>query len=94
MTRNRTMTASDFRARCFDVLDQVAGRKLESVTITKRGRPVAVVRPAPGAAELPSLFGCMRGTVTFSEGIDIDRPILEQTLGRTRSRRRRRELDR
>ena len=47
------------------------------MTITKRGRPVARVLPAPGEAELPSLYGCMRGTVTMSEDIDIDRPILE-----------------
>ena len=94
MNRQRTITASDFRARCLQVLDRIAGHKLEIVTITKRGRPLAVVQRAPGAAELPSLFGSMRGTVTFSEDIDIDRPILEQTLGRTGSRRSRRELDR
>ena len=91
MDRQRTMTASDFRARCFGVLDRVAARKLGSVTITKRGRPVARVLPAPGEAELPSLYGCMRGTVTMSEDIDIDRPILEQTLGPIASRRIRRK---
>ena len=94
MNWQRTMTASDFRARCFEVLAQIAGRKLGIVTITKRGRPVVVVQPATGAAELPSLYGSMRGTVTFSEDIDIDRPILEQKLGRTGSCRSRRELDR
>ena len=90
MNRQRTMTASDFRARCFEVLAQIAGRKLEIVTITKRGRPVAQVLPATAEAELPSLYGCMRGTVTFSDDIDIDRPILEQTLGLVAPRRIRR----
>ena len=74
------MTASDFKARCLDVLDQLAARKLESVTITKRGRPVAVVRPPVTQAELPSLYGCMQGTVTIPEGVDIDGPILHEPL--------------
>ena len=75
------MTASDFKARCLEVLDQLADRKLGSVTITKRGRPVAVVLP-PTVQErpLPSLHGCMRGTVTIPEGVDIDGPILDEPL--------------
>ncbi|HZB39234.1 MAG TPA: type II toxin-antitoxin system prevent-host-death family antitoxin [Beijerinckiaceae bacterium] len=80
MNRQATMTASDFKARCLDVLDQLAARKLESVTITKRGRPVAVVRPPVAQAELPSLYGCMQGTVTIPEGVDIDGPILAEPL--------------
>jgi prevent-host-death family protein len=74
------MTASDFKARCLDVLDQLAARKIESVTITKRGRPVAVVRPPVAQAELPSIHGCMRGTFTIPEGVDIDGPILDEPL--------------
>ncbi|MFL5138098.1 MAG: type II toxin-antitoxin system Phd/YefM family antitoxin [Microvirga sp.] len=74
------MTASDFKARCLEVLDQLADRKLGSVTITKRGRPVAVVLPPTVQGALPSLHGCMRGTVTIPEGVDIDGPILDEPL--------------
>jgi prevent-host-death family protein len=77
---DRTMTASDFKARCLDVLDQLAARKLASVTITKRGRPVAVVRPPDIEADFPPLFGSMRGTFTIPEGVDIDGPILDEPL--------------
>jgi prevent-host-death family protein len=74
------MTASDFKARCLDVLDQLAARKLESVTITKRGRPVAVVLPPTVRGVFPPLHGCMRGTFTIPEGVDIDGPILDEPL--------------
>ncbi len=80
MNPQATMTASDFKARCLDVLDQLAARKLAGVTITKRGRPVAVVLPPTTHAELPSLYGCMQGTVTIPEGVDIDGPILDEPL--------------
>jgi prevent-host-death family protein len=76
---DRTMSATDFKARCLEVLDQLAARKLESVTITKRGRAVAVVLP-PAETAIPSLYGCMRGTVLIPEGADIDGPILDERL--------------
>mgnify|MGYP001766876842 CR=1 FL=1 len=43
-----TMNASDFKARCLSVLDEVA-RTGEQVTILKRGKPVARLVPAAGA---------------------------------------------
>jgi prevent-host-death family protein len=42
----RKMSASDFKAHCLGVLDEVA-RSGESVVILKRGRPVARLVPAP-----------------------------------------------
>jgi prevent-host-death family protein len=74
------MSVTDFKARCLEVLNQLATRKLDRVTITKRGRTVAVVLPPEIHAELPPLHGCMRGTVTIPEGVDIDGPILEEPL--------------
>ena len=56
----KTMSAADFKAKCLDVLDQVAERH-EAVIVTKRGRPVAQVvpivkRPKP-------LWGAMKGQI-------------------------------
>ena len=39
-----TIGASDFKARCLRILEEVAERK-ETVVVTKRGRPVAKVVP-------------------------------------------------
>ncbi len=41
----KEMSASEFKARCLAVLDEVQ-RTGEPLTITKRGRPVAEVVPA------------------------------------------------
>jgi prevent-host-death family protein len=44
----KTLSASEFKAKCMNVLDQVA-RTGERVTVTKRGRPVAQVVPVVDA---------------------------------------------
>ena len=41
----RTITASEFRAKCLQLLDEVAATR-EEIVITKRGRPVARLTPA------------------------------------------------
>jgi prevent-host-death family protein len=52
------MSAADFKAKCLDVLDQVAERR-ESVVVTKRGKPVARVVPIINRPK--SLWGAMKG---------------------------------
>jgi prevent-host-death family protein len=54
----KTMSAADFKAKCLDVLDQVAERR-ESVVVTKRGKPVARVVPIINRPK--SLWGAMKG---------------------------------
>ena len=67
------ISATEFKATCLDLLDQVASGATESVTITKRGRVVGVLRaPEPAAT---SLFGCMRGTVVMAAGFDVTAPV-------------------
>jgi prevent-host-death family protein len=59
---SRSMGAAAFKSQCLKIMDEVA-RTGESVTITKRGRPVAELNPVrskPG-----SLYGAMEGSVVF-----------------------------
>jgi prevent-host-death family protein len=57
----RSIPASEFKAKCLAVLDEVE-RTGEPVTILKRGRPVArLVPPALGATKYPQEG--LRGTV-------------------------------
>ncbi|WP_051340524.1 type II toxin-antitoxin system Phd/YefM family antitoxin [Azospirillum halopraeferens] len=42
----RTMTAPEFKAKCLDVMARIAGTG-ETLTITRRGKAVAKVIPAP-----------------------------------------------
>ena len=59
----RQVSATEFKARCLRIIKEL-NRDGGSVTITNRGRPVAVLSPVPVPGEKPSLFiGMMRGTV-------------------------------
>ena len=53
--------AAAFKANCLRILDEVE-RSGEAVTVTKRGRPVAEVKPVE-KKERRSIIGAMRGTV-------------------------------
>ena len=57
-----TINASDFQARCLEILDRVSATG-ERVVILKRGRPVAEIGPASRAGgAYPQME--LRGTVT------------------------------
>ena len=59
----RQVSATEFKARCLRIIKEV-NRDGESVTITSRGQPVAVLSPVPAPVEkLPEFIGMMRGTV-------------------------------
>lgn len=62
----REITASRFKATCLALLDEVAATG-ESLTITKRGRPVARV---VGVEEPPSLRGSVQLTVSEDELVE------------------------
>ncbi len=59
----RTVTATELRAKCFALLDEVAtaGR---TIVVTKRGRPVARLTPVD---EPPSLLGSVTYNVSEEE---------------------------
>lgn len=59
---SKTIGAAAFKATCLRVIKQI-NRDGESVVVTRHGRPVAVVSPAPADAESPLLVGAMRGSV-------------------------------
>jgi prevent-host-death family protein len=44
--KNRVMSATEFKAKCLGVLGEIE-KNGHTVTVTKRGRPVATVERAP-----------------------------------------------
>lgn len=66
----REIAAGEFKAHCLKLMDEVRARRT-SVTITKRGKPVAKLVPATD--EPPPLFGFLKGSVTVKG--DIIEPI-------------------
>jgi antitoxin (DNA-binding transcriptional repressor) of toxin-antitoxin stability system len=67
------VSATEFKARCLDLLDQVNGGAIGRLDVTKRGMVVAVVTrpPAPAAGDLR---GFLRGSVVIPPGLDLTAP--------------------
>jgi prevent-host-death family protein len=75
----QTISASEFKAKCLNILDRLDKHELDRVIITKRGRTVAVLLPPQNEARTPSdLYGCMRGSVVIPEGFDLTEPVLDE----------------
>ena len=66
------VAASEFKARCLELMDRVAERR-ETYVITKRGKPVARLMPLEKKAGEP-LFGRLRGM--GEEVGDITSPVV------------------
>ena len=62
----RTVTASELRATCFKLIDEVAETGGE-IVITKRGEPVS--RLVPYRERPKSLFGCLRDVIEIKGDI-------------------------
>jgi len=66
---SKSIGAAAFKAECRKSMDEVA-RTGKSVTITKRGRPVAELKPVP--PKRTSIIGAMEGSVLYE---DMVRPL-------------------
>lgn len=47
--KNRTVTATEFKAKCLAILDEV-DQQGSTITVTKRGRPIAQLKRSPRPA--------------------------------------------
>jgi len=75
------IAASQFKAKCLDLMNQLAAHKLQRIVVTKRGRPVAVLTPPPTPEEAAdAFFGFMKGTVGAPEDFDFTEPVLDEPL--------------
>ena len=69
--KTKKMAAGEFKSKCLAVMEEVRAKRL-SVTITKRGKPVA--RLVPVEAERDEIFGFMKGKVRIVG--DIISPVI------------------
>jgi prevent-host-death family protein len=63
--QTRVVSATEFKAKCLALLDEI-GHTGGTITVTKRGRPMATVGPVPRRAR-PSTEGMWKGKIRFSE---------------------------
>lgn len=62
MLREATLSASEFKAKCLDLMAEGAARRLDRVNITKRGKPFVSLtfEPEAPARTGEEIFGCMK----------------------------------
>lgn len=58
----KAIGAAEFKAKCLNLIDQMSDDG-ESIIITKRGKPVAVLSPVAETAAPASIIGAMKGSV-------------------------------
>jgi prevent-host-death family protein len=68
----RTVSAAEFKAKCLRLMDEVE-RSGEAIIVTKRGRPVAQLAPAPRRPK--AIFGFLQGRMKIVG--DIEGPLEE-----------------
>jgi prevent-host-death family protein len=64
----RTIKASEFKAKCLKLLDEIA-QTGETIVITKRGKAVARIEPERKPA-MSSLSGCLKGQIEIVDPSD------------------------
>ena len=62
----RQVSAAEFKAKCLRIIQEM-GSDGRPVTITRRGRPVAILSPLPKESGVSPFVGMMRGTVLAYE---------------------------
>jgi antitoxin (DNA-binding transcriptional repressor) of toxin-antitoxin stability system len=75
----KTITATEFKAKCLDLMDQLASGQLKRVIVTKRGKVVASLVPPEGAAPIPIsadiFWGCMKDVTNIPDDFDLTQPL-------------------
>ena len=63
--------ATEFKARCLQLMEEVHDRRRNSLTVTKRGRPYVRVVPIPAGPH--ALYGCLEGLAEVKG--DLTQPV-------------------
>lgn len=78
VTSELTISASEFKAKCLDILKRLGEHRLRKVTVTRHGKPVAELTPPREPAESRgSIHGCMKGSVIIPAGLDLTKPAFD-----------------
>ena len=79
MDTGEIIGTSEFKARCLEILDRLSAREVSRITITKRGRPVAVLLPPEDAQDaVRQIHGFLRGSVVIPRGTKLTAPTLDE----------------
>jgi antitoxin (DNA-binding transcriptional repressor) of toxin-antitoxin stability system len=74
----KTVSATEFKATCLDLVDQMHDGKLRRLHITKRGKPHLTVVAAEEVKKTPDdWFARIPRLVTIPEGLDLTEPVID-----------------
>lgn len=80
------ISVTEFKAKCLELIDKLARHEIDSIQLTKRGKPVAKVSPheAPkprtfeeALAEMKAWQESMKGTIYIDPDLDLTQPIID-----------------
>ena len=80
------ISITEFKAKCLELIDKLSRHEIDSIEITKRGKPVAVVNakdpPRPrtfeeALADLRAWQETMKGSVHIDPDFDLTQPIFD-----------------
>ena len=80
MASEKTISVTEFKAKCLGLIDDLDSKQLRRVTILKRGRVVAALVPvaAKGANKAkPFAHGFLKGSVKIPKDLDLTKPVFE-----------------
>ncbi len=76
---SETVSATEFKAKCLDLLDRVGARQIGRLEITKRGKVVAILIPPVSQQDaVQQLHGFLRGSVIVPAEVDLTAPVLDE----------------
>lgn len=78
--KHRVVNVTDFKARCLALLDEV-GTRGGTITITKRGRPLATVGPAEESAWKSPEGSWAKRVTLLRDPLDADTADLWEVVG-------------
>lgn len=75
----KTLSMTEFKATCLELMDAAAARRIERLHLTKRGKPfvtLEVVSPrAPRPLTFDDVHGSMKGTTGIPDDFDWEAPM-------------------
>lgn len=77
-SRELTITITEFKANCLELVRRLEQGKLKRITLTRRGKPVAELSPkGEKRKSFADIYGCMRGLIAAAPGVDLTKPTVE-----------------
>ena len=76
--REKTVSVTEFKARCLGLMDAVNTRKITRLKVEKRGKLHVVIQaPAKGKGQRHSIIGALKGSLIVPAGLDLTKPVFE-----------------